>query len=207
MPYDPNFPPHGAELISADFRDQFHGIKDLIDAGVPGPQGPQGPQGSQGDPGPMGPQGNNGNDGATGPQGNPGADGAPGPQGVQGPAGPSVAAVIVDGVSTLNPGDAATVTAGFDGTSAHFTFGIPRGAAGNDGAPGIQGPKGDDGAQGPTGPEGPAGEVTNAALVAAITGTSANTNAVATLDTPVADPDMETMRAKINEMLLALRRA
>jgi hypothetical protein len=33
-----------------------------------------------------------------------------------------------------------------------------------------------------------------------------NTNAVATLDTPFADPDMETMRQKMNEMLLAMRR-
>lgn len=34
----------------------------------------------------------------------------------------------------------------------------------------------------------------------------ASTNAVATLDTPFADPDMETMRQKFNEMLLAARR-
>lgn len=181
MPYDPNFPPHGAELISEDFRSQFHGIKDLID-GVPA-----GPPGPQGDPGPMGPPGNNGNDGATG------------------PAGPSVAASIVDGVNTLNPGDPATVTTSFDGTSAHFLFGIPRGAAGADGAGGPTGPQGNDGAQGPP------GEVTNAALTAAIAGTSANTNAVATMDVSfINDPptlaDLEMVRAKINELITALRR-
>ena len=32
MSYDPNFPPTNAPLISAQWRDQFHGIKDLIDA-------------------------------------------------------------------------------------------------------------------------------------------------------------------------------
>jgi hypothetical protein len=50
-----------------------------------------------------------------------------------------------------------------------------------------------------------------AAIDAAIAGTSANSNAVATLDTPFTnDPptlaDMEEMRAKINELILALRR-
>ena len=46
MPYDPNFPPHNADLISAEFRAQFNGIKALIDAV---PAGPPGPQGTQGD--------------------------------------------------------------------------------------------------------------------------------------------------------------
>ena len=32
MPYDPNFPPHNVELISAQWRDQFHGLKELNDA-------------------------------------------------------------------------------------------------------------------------------------------------------------------------------
>ena len=112
MPYDPNFPPHGADLISAEFRGQFYGIKDLIDAVPVGPPGPQGPQG---DPG--------------GPQGDPG----------------------------------------------------------------------------------PQGEVSDAALAAAIAGTSANTNAVATLDVPFAnDPptlaDIELLRAKVNETILNGRR-
>jgi hypothetical protein len=48
--------------------------------------------------------------------------------------------------------------------------------------------------------------VTNAQLSTAISGTSSNTNAVNTLDTPFADPDMEAMRQKMNEMLLAARR-
>ena len=211
MPYDPNFPATGLELKSAGFRDQFHGMKDLIDAGVPGPQGPQGdpgtqgPQGPQGDPGPAGPQGN---DGAQGPQGNPGADG---PQGPQGPNGPVFGNTVVDGVSTLNPGDAATVSTSFDGSNVRFTFGIPRGNDGSQGPQGNTGNDGPQGPQGPDGPQGPAGEVTNAALESAIAGTSANTNGVATLDMPFTnDPptlaDIEVLRAKVNELILAQRR-
>ena len=36
---------------------------------------------------------------------------------------------------------------------------------------------------------------------------SNNTNAVATLDTPFADPDTESLRQKLNEMLLQMRRS
>ena len=155
MPYDPSFPPHGADLISAQWRDQFHGIKALVDAVPAGPPGPQGPQG------------------------------------------PPFASALVDAVSTLNPGDSATVSTSFDGSNVRFTFGIPRGADGN------QGPQGP---QGSEGPQGPTGEVTNAALASAIAGTSANTNGVTTLDTPFADPDMEALRQKLNEMILNGRR-
>lgn len=53
--------------------------------------------------------------------------------------------------------------------------------------------------------------MTNAALAGAINGTSSNSNAVTTMDTAfVNDPptlaDLETMRAKMNELILALRR-
>lgn len=156
MPYDPSFPATDALLVSAEFRNQFHGLKDLVDAvpaGLPGPQGvvgPQGVAGPQGNDGPQGPQGNNGSDGATGPQG---------PQG-------------------------------------------------NDGGTGPQGPQGNDG---PQGPQGATGEVSNAVLATAIAGTSANTNAVATLDTaftndPATLADIEVMRAKVNELITGLRR-
>lgn len=67
----------------------------------------------------------------------------------------------------------------------------------------MQGPPGPAGADGP---QGPPGEVTNAQLSTAIAGTSNNTNAVATLDTPFADPDAESLRQKLNEFLLAARR-
>jgi|JI6StandDraft_1071083.scaffolds.fasta_scaffold01395_3 hypothetical protein len=54
MPYDPSFPADGVLIESLPFRDQFHGLKDLIDAV---PAGPPGPEGAQGPPGPAGPPG------------------------------------------------------------------------------------------------------------------------------------------------------
>ena len=125
------------------------------------------------------------------------------PAGPPGPPGPPFANSVVDGVATLNPGDPATVSTSFDGTNVHFQFGIPRGA---DGAAGADGPPGSQGPQGNDGPPGPPGEVTTAALATAIAGTSANSNAVPTLDTPFADPDAEALRRKMNELLLAMRR-
>ena len=126
------------------------------------------------------PRGFTGNDGGTG------AQGGPGPQG------PPFANAVVDSVTTLNPGENATVQTNFDGSNVRFQFGIPRG---NDGS----------------GSQGPPGEVTNAQLSSAIAGTSNLSNAVATLDTPFAnDPptlaDLELMRAKMNELIIALRR-
>lgn len=225
MPFDPDYPPPNAEIESAPLRSQFNGLKTLIDAvsgvtsvvidsittvapGQPATAGavvsgtvlhlsfaiPRGDDGTPGAPGDAGPQGNDGaqgppgaqgNDGAAGPQGPPGNDGATGPQG------PPFASAVVDAVNTLNPGDAATVSVSFDGTNVHFTLGIPRGA---------------DGANGTDGAQGPPGEVTNAQLDSAIDGTSANTNAVTTLDTPFADPDAEALRVKMNELILAARR-
>ena len=179
MPYDPAQPAEHSDLSSQVVRDQLNALKELIDAVPAGPQGPQG------DPGPPGSNG---------------SDGAPGPQG---PPGPSVANSVVDGVATLNPGDPATVGTNFDGTNVHFQFGIPRGSTG---ATGADGPPGSPGPQGNDGPPGPPGEVTAAALATAIAGTSANSNAVGTLDTPFADPDAEALRQKLNELLLAMRR-
>ena len=53
--------------------------------------------------------------------------------------------------------------------------------------------------------------MTNSQLSSAISGTSNNSNAVTTMDTPFTnDPpslaDMELIRAKYNELVLALRR-
>ncbi len=66
---------------------------------------------------------------------------------------------------------------------------------GSDGAPGAQGPP---------------GEVTYAQLTTAINGTSMNSNGVGTLDTIPSDPptfaDYEALRAKMNELIGALRR-
>ncbi len=83
----------------------------------------------------------------------------------------------------------------------------PAGPAGEPGPQGEPGPPGDPGGpQGEPGPAGPPGEVTEEQLNTAIAGTSANTDAVATLDTPFADPDLEALRAKLNDLILAARR-
>lgn len=112
------------------------------------------------------------------------------------PAGPPFAHAVVDSVTTLNPGEpaTATATATFDGTDVHLSFGIPRGSQGNDGAP---------------------GEVSQQALglaVAAVAaGSSANSNAVATLGLTISDPptqaELQAVVAMLDELLLTLRRA
>ena len=235
MPYDAAFPIEHTEILAEQFRDQFHGIVDLIAAAPPGPPGPPGPQGNDGAPGAPGTNGSDGAPGSQGPQGNPGGPGPQGPQGndglpgmpgPQGPAGVSVTGAIVDFTTTVGPGNPASASASFDGANVRLLFSIPRGADGangtngTDGAPGLTGPQGAPGGDGPPGPQGlqgmqgiqgPSGEVTNAALASAIAGTSSNTNAVATLDTPFTnDPptlaDMELLRAKLNELILAQRR-
>ena len=129
-----------------------------------------------------------GSDGGQGPAGNDGGQGPPGNDGAQGP---PFAQAVVDGVTTLDPGNPATVGVSFDGSNVRFTFGIPRGNDGSNGSDGSQGPP---------------GEISQAQLDSAISGTSANTNNVSTLDTAFADPDMEAMRQKLNEMILNGRR-
>jgi hypothetical protein len=269
MPYDPALPADGSDLVSAEMRAQLSGLKDLIDAittitaaqidsvstgnpgdpanvglsvaanvlhftfslprGDTGPAGPQGNHGMDGSPGAPGAQGppfaaavvdgvttlNPGESatvgvsfdgsnvrftfgiprGADGAPGNNGADGAPGPQG------PPFAAAVVDGVTTLNPGESATVGVSFDGSNVRFTFGIPRGA---DGAPG------NNGADGAPGPQGPPGEVSNATLATAIAGTSSNSNAVATLgqtaDANYQPAQIQDLINKVDELIGALRR-
>jgi hypothetical protein len=140
------------------------------------------PRGNDGAPG------SNGSDGAQGPPGNDGGQGPPGNDGAQGP---PFAQAVVDSVNTLDPGQQATVNVTFDGSNVRFTFGIPRGSDGTNGSDGAQGPP---------------GEISQAQLDTAIAGTSANTNVVSTLDTPFADPDMEAMRQKMNELILNGRR-
>jgi hypothetical protein len=150
MPYDPSFPADGVLIESLPFRDQFHGIKDLIDAIV------------------------------------------------------TLTAAQVDGVTTLDPGNPANAAVSVVGNTLHLTFGIPRGYDG------AQGANGADGAPGAQGPQGLPGEVSqtdlNNGLLNTLSQTSANTNAVATLDNPFADPDVEILRQKVNELINMLRR-
>ncbi len=201
MPYNPNFPQDNERIDAAPFREQFQSIKALIDANAGGGGGITDvvidgvTTLSSGSPAtvsasvsagvlhlqfgiPQGSEGQQGQDGATGGQG------------------PPFATVIIDAVITLPAGSAATVVATFDGTNVHLTIGLPQG---------------NDGAQGEQGVQGEPGEVTGAQLDAAISSTSSNTNAVSTLDTaftndPPSLADLELMRAKYNELVLALRR-
>ncbi|MFN0075461.1 MAG: hypothetical protein ACKVY0_03190 [Prosthecobacter sp.] len=126
------------------------------------------------------------------PRGFTGNDGGTGAQGEPGPQGPPFTNFVVDGVSTLNPGDPATVNVSFDGTAVRLSFGIPRGQ------------------EGQAGQQGAPGEVTNAQLTTAINGTSSNSNAVAALGMTVSDPptqsEMQQIADKMDELILALRR-
>jgi hypothetical protein len=123
-----------------------------------------------------------------GQDGSEGAQGPPGPTGSDGPPGPPFAQAVVDAVNTVDPGQPAAVNVSFDGTNVRFSFDLPRGQDGSDGA------------------QGPPGEVSQAQLDSAIASTSANTNAVDTLDTPFTDPDLEALRQKLNELILNGRR-
>jgi hypothetical protein len=196
--FDPNLPQEGTPLDAVQMRSQLNGLKAIIDAiltltaaqvdGVNTVE-PGTPANAS-----VSVTGNTlhftfdiprGNDGIQGQPGTNGSDGGPGPQGDQGP---PFANAIVDAVNTLNPGEPATVSVSFDGSNVRFTIGIPRG---NDGA---------------TGATGQPGEVSLNDLSNAISGTSNNTNGVSTLDTGFADPDMEALRQKVNEMILNGRR-
>jgi hypothetical protein len=88
---------------------------------------------------------------------------------------------------------------------------IPEGPPGPEGPIGPVGSSGENGAPGPQGEPGEVtaaqlGEAVAGALVAAAGDSSANSNGVELLNTPMADPDAETLRQKLNELILALRR-
>ncbi len=192
MPFDPNLPQENTPADAAQMRSQLNGLKDLIDAlnviisaTVDGVNTINFNEPASATVNLVGNTLHFSFDIPRGGVGAPGQDGIPGQQG------PPFAQALVDAVYTLDPGQAATVSVNFDGTNVRFTFGIPRG---------------NDGGTGPQGDQGPPGEVTNSALANAISGTSSNTNAVSTLDTPFADPDVEALRAKLNEFILAGRR-
>lgn len=68
-----------------------------------------------------------------------------------------VTSAVVDAVTTLDPGEPATVGISVSGTTLHVTFAIPRGDTGTQGSTGDAGPPGDTGPAGTDGPPGPAG--------------------------------------------------
>jgi hypothetical protein len=206
--FDPTLPQPGTEIDAVQMRSQLNGLKALIDAIVTltAAQIDGVSTVNPGDPASVGLTviGNTlhftfgiprGQEGLPGSNGSDGAQGVPGIQGQQGAQGPPFANAVVDSVTTLNPGDPATVTVSFDGVNVHFSYGIPKGTNGSNGSDGAQGPP---------------GEVTNVALAGAINGTSSNSNAVATLGLVVSDPptqpEMQSLANKVDELILALRR-
>ena len=52
--FDPSLPANGSEVTSTELRNQFTGLKALIDAVPAGPPGPKGDKGDAGDTGPQG---------------------------------------------------------------------------------------------------------------------------------------------------------
>lgn len=204
MSFDPTKPAAGSPNSSAEMRAQLNGLKDLIDlAAAGGVTGAQVDGVNTTDPANPAlaavslaggvlhfiftlPRGNDGGQGPPGIPGNNGSDGGPG---APGPQGPPFAQAVIDSVTTLPPGSAATVSVMFDGSNVRFTFGLPAGADGSPGAP---------------------GEVTNAGLASAIAGTSANSNTVSTLNLTASDPpsqsEVQAIAAKLDELILALRR-
>ena len=185
--FDPNIPQAGTEIDAVQMRSQLNGLKDLIEA-VPMINGAQVNNVNTLPPGSA----------ATAsvalmgsvlqftfelPRGNDGGTGAQGPP---------FANAVVDAVNTLPPGSSAAVNVSFDGTNVHFTFDIPQGSDGQQGAQGIP------------------GEVSQTDLNNGLQNTldqcSNNSNAVAELSGSYGDPDSESLRQKVNELITALRR-
>ncbi len=99
---------------------------------------------------------------------------------------PTITSAEVDGVNTLPAGDPATVAASVSSGVLHLSFGIPEGQSG------------------------PPGEVTQAALDAAISTTSNNSDAVSMLgeaaDSIYNQTQMQNVISKLDELINALRR-
>ena len=124
---------------------------------------------------------------------------------------PTITTAQVDAVTTLNPGDPATVGESIIGSVLHLTFGIPQGVDGTQGNDGPEGPQGIPGPPGEPGSPGASGEVTFAALSTELTNnTSANSNGVGTLGFFANDPpnqsDVQQIIDKVDELINALRR-
>ena len=191
--FDPTLPAPNANATSAVLRSQFNSLKALIDAisSITAAQVDSVntlPAGSQAQVN-VTVNGNTLHFTFDIPQGN---DGPQGQTGNDGQTGPPFANAVVDAVNTLPPGSPAAVNVSFDGSNVHFTFDIPQGQEGQPGATGQP------------------GEVSQTDLDNGLLNTlsqcSNNSNGVNTLDTAMADPDTETLRQKLDELINALRR-
>jgi len=127
------------------------------------------------------------------PRGNDGTNGGDGSNGSDGAVGPPFTNFLVDGVTTLNANEPATVAANFDGNAVRLLFGIPRGLDGQNGTNGSDGGQGVQGIQGPPGTNAP------------------NSNAVSTMgqsaDSSYNQAQMQALQDKVDELILALRGA
>jgi hypothetical protein len=123
------------------------------------------------------------------------------------PTGAGITDAVIESVTTLPPGNPASATVSLVGSELRFTFALPEGATG---PAGQTGSTGNDGQQGPTGAQGPPGEVSqtdlNNATLNMLSQSSNVTNNVSELPSGFSDPDAETLRLKMNELILALRR-
>lgn len=120
--------------------------------------------------------------GLKGQNGTDGTDGAPGEDG-------AAATIQIGTVSTLEPGEQATVENVGTENAAILNFGIPQGAQGD---PGPQGPAGKDGEQGPQGdpgPQGPAGAAGTAAGFGTPTATVDDTTGTPAVQITASGPD------------------
>jgi hypothetical protein len=106
-----------------------------------------------------------------------------GPEGPPGPEGPAFGGAVVDIVNTLPAGSGAAADASMFGGIIHFTFSIPTGQTGADGAP---------------------GEVSTLQLNAAVNTCAQNPAGVPPLN--IATATLADVIAKVNELLAALLR-
>ena len=231
MPFDPTLPVDADNVKAFVLRGQFNGLKELIDAipaGPPGPPGSDGAPGTDGAPGATGPAGPpfasvvvDGVD--TLPAGSAATVTAVLvgdvvhltfgiPTGVEGPMGEvslaqlnaAIAAALADRPTVTEMDQAIDAAVADRPTTAQMNATIgasladrPTTAQVNDIAAAAVSDR-----------------ATNAQLstaiadvqTAAAANSSANSNAVPTLDTPFADPDAETLRQSFNALVLALRR-
>ena len=194
--FDPNLPQENTPADAVQMRSQLNGLKALIDAiqtvtAVQVDSTNTLPPGTPANAS-VSVVGNTLHFSFDLPQGNDGAAGSDGGPGADGPQGPPFAQAVVDAVNTLEPWESATVDASFDGSDVRFTFGIPRGNDGSNGADGMP------------------GEVSQQQLDDAIANTSANSDGVSTLDIFINDPptqaEVQDVVNKINELIVALRR-
>ncbi len=113
----------------------------------------------------------------------------------------AISGVVIDNVTTLPPGEAATVDAGIIAGVLHLSFGIPQG---------LQGAQGLQGEQGSLGATGPMGSVTPQNLDDAIATTARNPNAIppftGTFSDPPTQAEMQAFAAHMETLRAALVR-